>query len=187
VQWGFSLGTTSSRTEERCIMVAGTLFDEGPPDATQSLWRARALDFQGMGKSCAMGQGPTPHGKAGILPMPAHRTEFPPAIPRRVASQQSPLPRRRIRTWNQEPSPSSSSCFRLFYACRKNSHTERPPRSQSDHLAISPFTASANIRTRRTSSLTSRSSHVANIAPIIRSRALSTASVTALPFAVTVA
>jgi hypothetical protein len=34
--------------------------------------------------------------KAGILPMPAHRSEFPPAIPRRVASQQSPLPLRRI-------------------------------------------------------------------------------------------
>src|SRR5215470_9487465 len=32
--------------------------------------------------------------KAGILPMPAHRSEFPPAIPRRVASQQNPLPLR---------------------------------------------------------------------------------------------
>jgi hypothetical protein len=56
-----------------------------------------------------------------------------------------------------------------------------------DHRAISPFTASANLRMSRTSCLTSRSSHVANIAPAIRSRALSTASVMALPFAVTVA
>jgi hypothetical protein len=45
------------------IMVAGsgaTFFDEGRPDATQSLRRqVRALDFQGMGKSSAMGQEPT--------------------------------------------------------------------------------------------------------------------------------
>jgi len=43
-------------------MVAGSgasFFDEGPPDATQSLWQVRALDFQGMGKSSAMGQEPT--------------------------------------------------------------------------------------------------------------------------------
>src|SRR6266853_2092109 len=50
-----------------------------------------------------------------------------------------------------------------------------------DQLGISPFTASANLRMRRTSSLTSWLSHVANIVPTIRSRALSTASVMALP------
>ena len=62
------------------------------------------------------------HGKAGILPMPAHRSEFPPAIPRRVASQQSPLPLRRIRTWNQEQSLSSRSCFRLLCLAEKIHH-----------------------------------------------------------------
>jgi hypothetical protein len=49
------------RNEE--IMVAGsgaTSFNDGPrPDATQSLWQVRALDFQGIGKSSAMGQEPT--------------------------------------------------------------------------------------------------------------------------------
>jgi hypothetical protein len=34
-------------------------FDEGPPDTMHSLWQVRALDFQGMGKSSAMGQEPT--------------------------------------------------------------------------------------------------------------------------------
>jgi len=55
---GFSLGQWQRHPEtKRRIMVAGsgaTFFDEGPPDATQSLWQARALDFQGMGKSSAM-------------------------------------------------------------------------------------------------------------------------------------
>jgi len=37
-----------------------------------------------------------------------HRSEFPPAIPRRVASQQSPLPLRRTWRWNQAlPIPST--------------------------------------------------------------------------------
>jgi hypothetical protein len=47
---------------KRRIMVAGsgaTFFDEEPPDAAQSLWQVRALDFQGMGKSSAMEQEPT--------------------------------------------------------------------------------------------------------------------------------
>jgi hypothetical protein len=35
-----------------------TVFDEEPPDAMQSLWQVRALDFQGMGKSSAMAQEP---------------------------------------------------------------------------------------------------------------------------------
>ena len=37
-----------------------------------------------------------------------HRSEFPPVIPRRVASQQSPLPLHRIRRWNQGCSVPSS-------------------------------------------------------------------------------
>jgi hypothetical protein len=60
---GFSLGQWQRHPEtKRRIMVAGsgaTVFDEGPPDATQSLWQVRALDFQGMGKSSAMAQEPT--------------------------------------------------------------------------------------------------------------------------------
>ena len=60
---GFSLGQWQRHPEtKRRIIVAGsgaTFFDEGPPDATQSLWQVRALDFQGMGKSSAMGQEPT--------------------------------------------------------------------------------------------------------------------------------
>ena len=75
--------------------------------------------------------------KAGILPMPAHRSEFPPAIPRRVASQQSPLPLRRIRTWNQEQSLSSMSCFRLPMPDRKNS----PPALDSAHISCRPAAA----------------------------------------------
>jgi hypothetical protein len=75
-----------------------------------------------MGKSSAMGQEPTPHDKAGILPMPAHRSEFPPAIPRQVASQQNPLPLRRIRTGNQDHSLSSSSCFWLLCLKKKFTH-----------------------------------------------------------------
>jgi hypothetical protein len=59
---GFSLGQWQRHPgTKRCIMVAGsgaTVFDEGPPDATQSLWQVRALDFQGIGKSSAMGQEP---------------------------------------------------------------------------------------------------------------------------------
>src|SRR5882672_6341042 len=54
-------------------------------------------------------------------------------------------------------------------------------------LGPSPITASANLRTSRTSSSTSRSSHPAKIARPIRSRAESTASVMALPFGVTMA
>jgi hypothetical protein len=63
VQWASALDKWQRHPEtKRCIMVAGsgaTFFDEGPPDATQSLWQVRALDFQGMGKSSAMGQEPT--------------------------------------------------------------------------------------------------------------------------------
>ena len=39
-----------------------------------------------------------------------HRSEFPPAIPRRVASQQSPLPLRQIFALNQLPTDSRQAC-----------------------------------------------------------------------------
>jgi hypothetical protein len=62
MQWASALGQWKRHPEtKRRIMVAGsgaTFFDEGPPDATQPLWQVRALDFQGMGKSSAMGQEP---------------------------------------------------------------------------------------------------------------------------------
>jgi len=67
----------------------------------------------------------------GILPMPAHRSEFPPAIPRRVASQQSPLPLRRIRTWNQEPIPLVKVMLQASMPGRKNS----PPPLDSTHIS----------------------------------------------------
>ncbi len=42
-----------------------------------------------------------------------HRRESPPAIPRRVASQQSPLPLRRMLRWNQAPPvPSTGAAIR---------------------------------------------------------------------------
>ena len=92
---GFSLGQWQRHpeTKRRIIMVAGsraTFSNDGPPDATQSLWQVRVLDFQGIGKSSAMGQEPTHTIRPAILPTPANRSEFPPAIPRRVASQQKP-------------------------------------------------------------------------------------------------
>jgi hypothetical protein len=61
VQWASALDNGKSSRNEESIMVAGsgaTVLEEGPPDATQSLWQVRALDFQGMGKSSAMGQEP---------------------------------------------------------------------------------------------------------------------------------
>jgi len=63
----------------------------------------------------------------GILPMPAHRSEFPPAIPRRVASQQSPLPLRRIRTWNQEPIPLVKVMLQASTRLAEKVHHHRAP------------------------------------------------------------
>src|SRR6516165_6746698 len=121
---GFSLGQWQRHPEtKRRIMIAGsgaTFFDEGPPDATQSSCRGRSEHwiFEAWGNLLRWDKNRRTD-KAGILPMPAHRSEFPPAIPRRVASQQSPLPLRRIRTWNQEQSLSSRSCFRLLCLQKK--------------------------------------------------------------------
>src|SRR5215470_12759758 len=97
---GFSLGQWQRHPEtKRRIMVAGsgaTFFDEGPPDATPVIVAGPSIGFSRHGEIFCNGTRTGRTDKAGILPMPAHRSEFPPAIPRRVASQQSPLPLRRI-------------------------------------------------------------------------------------------
>jgi hypothetical protein len=127
---GISLGQWQRHPEtKRRIMVAGsgaTFFDEGPPDAPQSLWQVRALDFQGMGKS-AMGQGPTHPIK------PASRRCRPIAVSfHRLFLDGLLLPSRArfrfagyargIRSILSHQGHASG-----FYACRKNSHTERSP------------------------------------------------------------
>jgi hypothetical protein len=59
------------------------------------------------------------HDKAGILPMPAHRSEFPPAIPRRVASQQRPLPFRPDTLHGIKSNSSRQAHASGFYAWQK--------------------------------------------------------------------
>jgi hypothetical protein len=130
---GFSLGQWQRHPEtKRRIMVAGsgaTYFDKGARrDAI--IVAGPSIGFSRHGEIFCDGTRTDAHDKAGILPMPAHRSEFPPAIPRRVASQQSPLPLRRIRIWNQEQSLSSRSCFRLL-CLQKNS----PPPLDSAHIS----------------------------------------------------
>jgi hypothetical protein len=127
VQMGFSLGQWKRHPEtKRRIMIAGsgaTLLDEGPPDATQSLWQVRASDFQGMGKSSAMGQEPTHTIRPASCPMPTHRSEFPPGY-----SSAGCFP--------AEPASASPDTYmesgaiplvKLMPSSRKNSHPERSP------------------------------------------------------------
>jgi len=75
---GFSLGQWQRHPEtKRRIMVAGsgaTFFDEGPPDATQSLWPGPSIGFSRHGEIFCDGTRTDAHDKAGILPMPAHRS-----------------------------------------------------------------------------------------------------------------
>jgi len=110
---GFSLGQWQRHPEtKRASSFAGsgaTFLTKGRPTRCNHV-AGPSIGFSRHGEIFCDGTRTDAHGKAGILPMPAHRSEFPPAIPRRVASQQSPLPLRRIRTWNQEHSHSSSSC-----------------------------------------------------------------------------
>src|ERR1700680_146822 len=59
------------------------------------------MGFQGMGKSTAMNEGQrraqtNEAGTSSHTGPVTHRSEFSPAIPRRVAPQQSPLPLRRL-------------------------------------------------------------------------------------------
>jgi hypothetical protein len=120
---------TSSQNEET-IMVAGseaTFFDEGPPDATQSLWQARAMDFQGMGKSSAMAQEPT-HAirpaSCGCQPIAVsfYRLFLGGFVPSRA--------RFRSPDTHMESGEAFSLVKLMLQAssmCRKNSHTERSP------------------------------------------------------------
>jgi hypothetical protein len=62
VQWASALDNGNvipKRRDASWLQDQEQCFLKGPPDATQSLWQVRALDFQGMGKSSAMGQEPT--------------------------------------------------------------------------------------------------------------------------------
>ena len=131
VQWASALDNGKRHPEtKRRIMVAGsgaTFFNDGPrPDATQSLWQVRALDFQGMGKSSAMGQEPTHTIRPGILrcrpiAVSFHRLFLGGLLPSRARFRFAGYAHG-IRSILSRQAHASG-----FYACRKNSHTERPP------------------------------------------------------------
>src|SRR5579863_3599233 len=86
------LGETARRAQSAHLLVRGA----HPLDGTGSC--AGAMGFQGMGKSTTMaknagkqGAGMPEHNRT-----PCYRREFPPAIPQRVAPQQSPPPLHRV-------------------------------------------------------------------------------------------
>jgi hypothetical protein len=124
---GLQPWTLASQPEtKRRIMVAGsraTFFDEGPPNATQSSRHVRALDFQGMGKSSAMGQEPThtirpASCRCRPIAVSFHRLFLGGLLPSRA----------RFRFAGCAHMESGAfSLVKLHYACRKNSHTERSP------------------------------------------------------------
>ena len=132
---GFSLGQWQRHPEtKRRIMVAGsgaTFLTKGRPTRRNQCGRSEHWIFKAWGNLLRWDKNRRTD-KAGILPMPAHRSEFPPAIPRRVASQQSPLPLRRILTWNQEPIPLVKVMLQAsIMPGRKNS----PPPLDSTHIS----------------------------------------------------
>jgi hypothetical protein len=125
VQMGFSLGQWQRHPEtKRRIMAAGsgaTFLDEGPLDATQSLWQVRASDFQGMGKSSAMGQEPT-HTIRHLARCRPIAVSFHGLLPSRARFRFAGY----VHGIRSNPF-SSSSCFRLSMPRPENSHTERSP------------------------------------------------------------
>ena len=125
---GFSLGQWQRHPEtKRRIMVAGsgaTVLEEGPPDATQSLWQVRALDFQGMGKSSAMGQEPLhtirpASCRCRPIAVSFHRLFLGGLLPSRARFRFAGYAHG-IRSILPRQAHASG-----FYACTKNSHTER--------------------------------------------------------------
>jgi hypothetical protein len=85
------------------------------PDAAQSLWRVRALDFQGMRKSSAMRQEPAHAIRPASCRCRPIAVEFPPPTPRRGLLL-------------------SELMLQAFYA--ENSHTERSPLDSTQSAAV---------------------------------------------------